>query len=102
MRGFALLGALLALLLAGLAALIGLVTEANICETSCTTRGLVTAQLVLALLGLVPAVILLLAVALHYRRVAVTALIVGVLIYGAWGLLNDAAVHGWSNSVLGS
>ena len=58
-----------------------------------------TVQLVVALVGLLPAGCLVYAAAAGRRNLAVTALVTGVLAYGSWALLNNLAVHG---SVFGS
>jgi hypothetical protein len=50
-----------------------------------------------ALVGLVPAVVLIVAAALGKRRLALLALAIGVPLYLAWAVLLDAAVHGWDD-----
>jgi hypothetical protein len=62
--------------------------------TSCR-MGLMNAQLVAAAAGLLPAGGLVWAVWIERRCLAVAMLVVGVAVYGGWGVLNDAAVHGW-------
>jgi hypothetical protein len=51
----------------------------------------------LAVVGLIPAVVLVVAAALGKRRLALLALAVGVPLYLGWAVLLDAAVHGWDD-----
>ncbi len=55
------------------------------------------AQLVLAFIGAVPVALLLYAAIRGRRRLALSALIAAAIIYLGWGVLNDAAVHGWQH-----
>ena len=57
---------------------------------------LLTGQLVVAIAGLVPAALFARALYLRDDRQAVNWLCVAIGFYLAWGVLNDAAVHGWS------
>ena len=50
-----------------------------------------------ALVGLVPAIVLVVAAALGKRRLALIALAVGVPLYLGWAVLLDAAIHGWDD-----
>ena len=58
---------------------------------------LASAQFTLAMVGLVPALVLVLAALLGKRRLAIAAVVVGVPLYLVWALLLDAAVHGWDD-----
>jgi hypothetical protein len=64
---------------------------------ACRREDLAWAQYVLAIVGLVPAVALVVAVLFSKRRLAIGAVAVGVPLYLAWALLLDAAVHGWDD-----
>jgi hypothetical protein len=64
---------------------------------ACARQDLAYAQYIVAIVGLVPAVALVLAVALKKRWLAALALAVGVPLYLAWAVLLDAAVHGWDD-----
>lgn len=70
-------------------------TKDNLCEPNCNVR--VSMQLILAIAGLVPTLIFVYATVAGHRRLARAALITSVLVYAAWALFNDAAVHGWSD-----
>ena len=85
----------------GLAVLIALATSWAICDevpaSACETRSPLTAQLVVAVAGLVPVGLLIRAIwRLRGAQVAVW-FIVAAVTYLLWGVLNDAAVHGWGN-----
>jgi hypothetical protein len=54
-------------------------------------------QLVVALVGLVPAGLFTWALCTRRDRQARLWLATGIVIYLAWGVLNDASVHGWSH-----
>jgi hypothetical protein len=88
------LGAMLASGGAVIASVVAWVTRVNLCEGSCHVPPVLEAQLVVALAGLVPALVLLYATARWRTRLAVWALMSGIAIYAAWGLLNNVAVHG--------
>jgi uncharacterized BrkB/YihY/UPF0761 family membrane protein len=64
---------------------------------ACGRQNLASWQLTLAVVGLVPAGLLVYAVASGRKRLALGALAAGVLCYLGWALLNDAAVHGWQH-----
>jgi hypothetical protein len=64
---------------------------------ACRRQNLASAQFMLAIVGLVPALVLVLAAALGKRRLAAIALAVGVPLYVAWAVLLDAAIHGWDD-----
>jgi hypothetical protein len=67
---------------------------------ACDRQDLAFGQFILAMIGLVPALLLVVAVAVRKRWVATVALAVGVPLYLAWALLLDAAVHGWDDLTL--
>jgi hypothetical protein len=71
-------------------------TKAASCEPDCKD-GLVTAQFIVAFVGLVPMGVLFYATVTGRRRLAVGAFVAALLVYGFWGLVNDAATHGWGN-----
>jgi cell division protein FtsW (lipid II flippase) len=54
-------------------------------------------QLIVALAGLLPAVLFAWALHRHRDRQALLWLVTGIVVYLAWGVLNDASVHGWSH-----
>jgi hypothetical protein len=64
---------------------------------ACARQEFASAQFTLAMVGLVPALVLVLAALLGKRRLAIAALIVGVPLYLVWALLLDAATHGWDD-----
>jgi hypothetical protein len=64
---------------------------------ACARQDLASTQQMVALVGLVPAVVLIVAAALGKRRLALLALAIGVPLYLAWAVLLDAAVHGWDD-----
>jgi hypothetical protein len=64
---------------------------------ACSRQDLAFGQFILAIIGLVPALVLLVAAALRRKRLAALALAVGVPLYLAWAVLLDAAVHGWDD-----
>ena len=84
-----------------LAVLVGAVVNWLACENkgteACARQDLASAQLALALVGLITACVLVLAALLGKRRVAGAAVVVGVPLYLAWALVLDAAVHGWDD-----
>lgn len=75
---------------------LALVSKGLLCETACRTS-LFTAQLLVAVAGLVPVGVLLYAALRGRRELALVSFFVTILVYLAWGALNDAAVHGWHN-----
>ncbi len=89
---------------AGFAVLVGWTVQWLACENegteACARTDLALATYVLAIVGLVPAVVLLLAALFSKRRLAIGALAFGVLLYLSWALLLDAAVHGWDDLIL--
>jgi hypothetical protein len=95
------LGALALLAGAAFAFLVAAVVNWLACENegteACSRQDLASAQLLLAMIGLLPALVLVVATALSKRRIAVLALAVGVPVYLAWALLMDAAIHGWDD-----
>lgn len=100
-RVFHVLGALVLLAGACFAALVAGVVDWLACENegtpACDRQDLAFAQYMLALVGLVPAVVLVVAAALRTRRLAALALAIGVPLYIVWAILLDAAVHGWDD-----
>jgi hypothetical protein len=86
---------------AGFAVLVGGATSWLACENegtpACARQGLASAQFALAIVGLVPAFVLLLATLLGKRRIGIAVAVLGVAVYSAWALLLDAAVHGWDD-----
>jgi hypothetical protein len=64
---------------------------------ACGRQDLASTQFTLATIGLVPALVLVIAAALGKKRIAALALAVGVPLYLAWALLMDAAIHGWDD-----
>ena len=64
---------------------------------ACARQDLAFGQFILAVIGLVPALVLLMAAALRKKRLAALALAAGVPLYLAWAVLLDAAVHGWDD-----
>jgi hypothetical protein len=95
---FALLGG------AGFAVLVGGAVSWLACENegtpACARQDLATAQFRLAVAGLIPSFLLVLAALLGKRRLAIAAVVLGVSLYLAWALLIDAAVHGWDDLTL--
>ena len=96
----AIVAAVLGLIGAAAAVLLALLTKSLIChgdsDTSCRT-GLMNLQLLVALAGLIPLVAMFRASIQRKTRLALGLFLTAVLIYGAWAVLNDAAVHGWDN-----
>jgi hypothetical protein len=66
------------------------------CVNDCTSFELVF-QAVLAALGFGVALLLLRFVKRSSYRPAGAALVLGLLLFAAWGLFLDAATHGWDN-----
>jgi hypothetical protein len=58
---------------------------------------LLIAQLIVATVGLLPAGLFARALIRWNATQAIVWLVLGVLVYLGWGVLNDAAVHGWAN-----
>lgn len=103
-RAVALLAALVALCGASFAVLLANAVNWLACESqgseACERQDIASTQLVVAIAGLVPAIILVVAVARGNRRLTALALVVGVLLYLGWAILLDAAVHGWDDLTL--
>jgi hypothetical protein len=89
-----LFGAIAALFGACLAAWVAAISKNLVCESTCRD-GLMTTQLIVAVLGLFPVGALLYAALRNRSRLALLSFGAGVVTYLAWGILNDAAVHGW-------
>ena len=104
-RAVALLAALVALGGACLWVLVNTAVDWLACENgetpACERQDLASAQQAVAIIGLVPAVFLVVAGARGNRRLTVLALVVGVPLYVVWAILVDAAVHGWNDLTLG-
>jgi hypothetical protein len=102
-REVRLLSAILgALALGALAAVLSAVlTNAVLCDDptaeSCTRHVLGSVQLGLALFGLLPLAAAAWACMRRRTRVTVLWICVALAVYLAWGIFNDAAIHGWSN-----
>jgi hypothetical protein len=64
---------------------------------TCARQDLAFGQYVLAMIGLVPALALVVAAAVRKKWAAALALAIGVPLYLAWAVLLDAAVHGWDD-----
>jgi hypothetical protein len=96
----AIVPAVLGLIGAAAAVLLALLTKSLIChgdsDTSCRT-GLMNIQLLVALAGLIPLVAMLRASIQRKTMLAFGLFFIAILIYAAWAVLNDAAVHGWDN-----
>jgi hypothetical protein len=82
------------------AVLAAFVTRQLICfgdaGTSCRLA-LMGVQLAVAVGGLVPAAMMVRAAVRGQRRAMLAWLATAAVIYLGWGVLNDAAVHGWNN-----
>jgi hypothetical protein len=87
-------GSIFAVLVGGLVDLLACENEGT---PACARQDLASAQFKLAILGLIPASVLVLAALLGKRRLAVAAVVVAVPLYLVWALLLDAAVHGWDD-----
>ena len=66
---------------------------------ACERKDLAQAQFYVAIAGVVPA-LLLVVDTWRGRRRAVAWFAFGLAVYVAWGLLADAAVHGWDDLLL--
>jgi hypothetical protein len=87
-------GAVFAFFVAGLVDWLACENEGT---PACGRQDLASAQFTLAKIGLVPALVLVVAAALGKKRLGALALAVGVPLYLAWALLMDAAIHGWDD-----
>jgi hypothetical protein len=103
-RAVALLAALAALGGACFAVLVANAVNWLACENegseACERQDLASTQLVVAIAGLAPAIVLVVAAARGNRRITALALVVGVPLYLGWAILVDAAVHGWDDLTL--
>lgn len=90
-------GAVVAFLAAGLVNLLACENEGT---PACSRQDLAFGQYILAMIGLVPALVLVVAAAVRKKWVAALALAVGVPLYLTWAVLLDAAVHGWDDLTL--
>ena len=94
-RRFKLAGAVVLLAAACFATLGAWISYVTLCETGCQPppRHL-TAQLVIAVLGLSAAVAMTIFVARGRQRTAAALLLAAVILYAAWGVVLDQATHG--------
>jgi hypothetical protein len=87
--------------LAGLAVLGGWATDWLACHNegteTCELQGTARAQFYVALAGLIPLTLFVRALRHDQGRQALVWLAVAILTYLTWGVLNDAAVHGWDD-----
>jgi hypothetical protein len=100
--------ALLAVAAAAFGALIAFVTYevlcfgesggSNMCPDGKPTTTM-SAQLVVGLVGLVPALVMVYFAFRDAKRAAVAALLVGLALWAGWAVLNDAAVHEWGSDM---
>lgn len=91
---FVILGAITAAIGACIAIWLAAASKILLCEAKCR-HGLMTAQLIVAVLGLAPISCLLYAAMRGRRTLAVLAFASAAAVYLLWGILSDAAVHGW-------
>jgi len=81
--------------------LFGAVIDWLACEVdsseACGRMDLATLQFVVAGIGLVPSLLLGTALVARWRRVGVATLVLVAATYTLWGMLADAAVHGWDD-----
>jgi hypothetical protein len=87
-----------ALLAAGFAVFIALVADVVLSTEEVGSHGtpLLTAQLAVALIGLIPTGLFAWALRRNDPK-AVVWFVIGIVTYLGWGVLNDAAVHGWDH-----
>lgn len=81
---------------AAIACFVAWLTRVAVCEDGCPAhiRPIFELQLVVALAGLVPVLVLVSATAFWRPRTAAAALVIGLAIYAGWALLNNFAAHG--------
>jgi hypothetical protein len=58
-----------------------------------------SAQLVVGLVGVVPAILMACFAFRGAKRLAVAALVLGLALWAGWAFLNDAAVHEWGSDM---
>ena len=58
------------------------------------------AQLVLGLVGVIPALLMVFWAFRGRRAPAMVALVIGLVMWAVWGVLNDASVHGWGDDMV--
>ncbi len=58
-----------------------------------------TAQLIVGVIGVLPPLAMAFFAFRGARRPAVAALVVGLLLWAGWAVLNDASVHGWGSDM---
>lgn len=92
-------GATVAMLAACFAALIAFATNGILStgESGSHESTLLIVQLIVGVVGLVPAGLFARALVRRSDLHAVVWLGASVVVYLGWGVLNDAAVHGWAN-----
>ena len=92
-------GAIIAVFGACFAAFIAYATNAigSTDEAGSHQTPLLIAQLIVAVVGLLPAGLFARAIVRRKDSQAIVWLVIGLLVYLAWGVLNDAAVHGWGH-----
>ncbi len=97
-------GAVVLLGAGAFAVFIALLVARLACDTpgsqACERQSLATLQVYVAAAGLVPLGLVALAAWRGRTRSAWRWLIVALLVYATWAVLNDAAVHGWDDLVL--
>lgn len=71
-------------------------TRRAVCEDGCPAhiRPIFDLQLIVAIAGLLPVLVLVYATVSWRPKTAAVALVVGLAIYAGWGVLNNLAVHG--------
>lgn len=62
--------------------------------------GPLTWQLIVAMIGLAPAGFMVYFSFTGASRKVMASLVIGLAIWAAWGVLNDAAVHGWDSDMV--
>ena len=87
-------GAVFAFLVAGVVNWLACENEGT---EACARQDLASAQFTLAIVGLAPALLLVIGAALAKRHLVAAALLLGVPLYLTWAMLLDAAVHGWDD-----
>jgi uncharacterized membrane protein YhaH (DUF805 family) len=92
----AILGAAFVVLGSLFATWLAIATKGLLCEGECRS-GLLALQTVAAVAGLLPACLTFVAALRDRRRQALFWFLITVVVYLLWGVLNDAAVHGWSD-----
>jgi hypothetical protein len=93
-----------AVLAALFGAFIAWVTYALLCASSdngCgTAEGIMKTQLIVGVIGLIPAAAMVYYSFSGSSRRAVIAFVTGLIVWAVWAVLNDAAVHGWGHNMV--